>query len=138
MYSQILLQSHFPSGPLRILYRHRVNAVFGYLHAPLFLFLFIFVDENAARPGLSVSKCKTELFTSFQNKAIVCSCRKGANHEFVCYCNHQPAHRNLKRFQRSQFLAFTLKTDLFQNAPFPDCCVFISVFEIFRFHGGAI
>ena len=29
----------------------------------------------------------------------------------------------------SSFLAFTLETDRFQNAPFLDLCVFIGVFE---------
>ena len=37
----------------------------------------------------------------------------------------------------SPFLAFTLKMDRFQNAPFSNSCVFISVFEKPRFHSGA-
>ena len=39
----------------------------------------------------------------------------------------------VKRFQMSPFLAFTLKTDRFQTAPFSNLCVFISVFEQLRF-----
>ena len=35
----------------------------------------------------------------------------------------------VQRFQMSPFLASTLKTDRFQNAPFSNLCVFISVFE---------
>ena len=38
----------------------------------------------------------------------------------------------------SPFLAFTLKTDRFQNAPFSNLCVFIRVFEQLRFHSRAM
>ena len=41
-------------------------------------------------------------------------------------------------FKCLRILVFTLKTDRFQNAPFSNLCVFISVFEMLRFHSGAM
>ena len=46
--------------------------------------------------------------------------------------------RNVKHFQISPFLVLTLKTDRFQNAPFSNLCVFISVFVKLRFHSDAM
>ena len=41
---------------------------------------------------------------------------------------NSPLTKECAAFQMSPFLAFTLKTDRFQNAPFSNLCVFISVF----------
>lgn len=44
----------------------------------------------------------------------------------------------MKRFQMSLFLAFRLKPNSFQNSPFSNLCIFISVFERLGFYGGAM
>ena len=77
-------------------------------------------------------------FTSLcQNNAFVSSCQEGTNAIMPLY-SIAFQQRNLKRFQMSPILVLTLKTDRFQNAPFSNLCVFISVFEKLRFHSGAM
>ena len=73
--------------------------------------------------GVHTAPAKWCCESLFQNKAFVSSCQEDPNHEFECHCNQQSINnRNVKRFQMSPFLAFALKMDRFQNAPFSNLC----------------
>ena len=63
-------------------------------------------------------------------------CQKGANRNFECHCNQQTINRGMSSaFKCLRFLAFALKTDRFQNAPFSNLYISISAFEKIRFYG---
>ena len=46
--------------------------------------------------------------------------------------------KEFEAFSDVSVLVSELKTDRFQNAPFSNLCVFVSVFEKLRFHSGAM
>ena len=72
---------------------------------------------------------------------FVSSSQEGANCEFECHnaiVFDSLSTKECEAFSNVSVLVFTLKTDRFQDAPFSNLCIFVSVFEKLRFHSGAM